>query len=271
MSTSSPATLSPSKISRFTQCPLSFKFSYIDHLPEPPTIHQVRGTLAHAALERFFTENEEGERSRARATDALMDTWSEREQRAEYLELGLDERAESRLFEELTELIDRYFELEDPNGVHPEGLELQLRATVGGVELNGIIDRLDDVGNGDLCVVDYKTGSSPRESRDRGSFNGVNFYAVLCEENFGRAPVEVRLMYLRDRIVLVQTVTEQAVRSARQRAIAVWSAIDRAREKGTFRPNLSSLCRFCAFQSICPAYQAVSLATKGSETASTAR
>jgi putative RecB family exonuclease len=271
MSISSPATLSPSKISRFTQCPLAYKYCYVDHLPEPPTIHQVRGTLAHAALERFFTDNGEGERSHVRAVDALMDAWSERERHAEYIELGLDEAQEAQLLDELRVLIERYFELEDPNGVHPRGLELQLRAQVDGVELNGIIDRLDELGNGDLCVVDYKTGSSPHETRARGSFNGVNFYAVLCEENFGRAPVEVRLMYLRDRVVLVQSVTEQAVRSARQRALAVWSAIGRARETGTFRPNVSSLCRFCAFQSICPAYQTLSLGAKGSERASTAR
>lgn len=253
-----PATLSPSKISRFTQCPLAFRYSYVDHLPEPSTIHQVRGTLAHAALERFFSDNEQGERTRARAEAALMDVWSARDTHPEYAELGLDGASEARLLEELRVLIARYFELEDPTSVRPRGLELNLRAQVNGVELNGIIDRLDDVGDGDFCVVDYKTGTAPREARTKGSFNGVNFYAVLCEENFGRAPVEVRLMYLRDRVVLVQSVTEQLVRGSRQRALAVWSAIERACKTGVFRPSPSPLCRFCSFQSICPVFQAVS-------------
>jgi putative RecB family exonuclease len=258
-------TLSPSKISRFTQCPLAFKYSYLDRLPEPPTIHQVRGTLAHAALERLFADNEGHDRTSARAEAALMDTWTDRRSLPEYVELGLDDQQEAQLLEELRVLISHYFELEDPRSVSARGLELELRAQVDGVELNGIIDRLDDVEGGDLCIVDYKTGSAPRESRPNGSFNGVKFYAVLCEENFGRPPVEIRLMYLRDRVVLVQSVTEQLLRGSRQRALAVWSAIERACETEIFRPNPSPLCRFCAFQSICPAFARTSAAVPGPE------
>jgi putative RecB family exonuclease len=267
MSTLLTKTLSPSKISRFTQCPLAFKYSYLERLPEPPTIHQVRGTLAHAALEHLFADNEEGKRNPARAERALMDTWVERHSLSEFIELGLDESEEAQLLEELRVLISHYFELEDPTSVHPRGLELELRAHVDGVELNGIIDRLDDVGDGDFCVVDYKTGSAPREQRAKQSFNGVNLYAVLCEENFGRPPVEVRLMYLRDRVVLVQSVTEQLVRGSRHRALAVWSAIERACETGVFRPSPSPLCRFCAFQSICPVFETASASPERAQTA----
>lgn len=266
-----PVTLSPSKISRFTQCPLAFKYSYVDRLPEPSTIHQVRGTLVHRALEKFFADNERISRTRVRALDALMGAWSERHLNPEYGELSLDEDSEARLLEELRALIDRYLELEDPTSVTPRGLELELHANVNGVELMGIIDRLDDVGGGDFCVVDYKTGSSPSETRAKGSFAGVSFYAALCEANFGRAPTEVRLMYLRDRVVLVQSVTDQLVRGARQRALAVGSAIDRAYETGVFRPHPSALCRFCSFQSICPIYTSSVSPTDEAEQAQTAR
>ncbi|MGA8296708.1 MAG: PD-(D/E)XK nuclease family protein [Acidimicrobiales bacterium] len=258
MPTLTSATLSPSKISRFTQCPLAFKYAYVDHLPEPSTIHQVRGTLAHAALERLFKDCEGTERTRDNAEGALEHAWSDRHNQPEFVELGLGEDQEAQLLEELRSLIDRYFELEDPTSVRPLGLELHLRAQVDSVELNGIIDRLDDVGDGDFCVVDYKTGSSPPGFRTKQSFNGVNFYALLCEENYGRAPVEVRLMYLKDRVVLVQSVSEQLVRGARHRALAVWSAIERACASQVFRPNPSPLCRFCAFQSICPVFQPAS-------------
>lgn len=271
MPTSLSNTLSPSKISRFTQCPLAFKYSYVDRLPEPATIHQVRGTLAHAALEHLFADNDAPGRTLARAEAALMDTWANRHSQPEYVELELDEREEAQLLEELRVLISRYFELEDPTSVCPRGLELELRARVDGVELNGIIDRLDDVGDGDFSVVDYKTGSAPREARAQSSFNGVNFYAVLCEENFGRPPVEVRLMYLRDRVVLVQSVTEQLVRGSRHRALAVWSAIERACENEVFRANPSPLCRFCAFRSICPVFANASEHESGSERTRTAQ
>lgn len=254
MPVESPTTLSPSKLARFTQCPLSFRYSYIDHLPEPSTVPQVRGTLVHRALELLFTKSHGDERKRQRAVAALDEVWGERATWTEFVELGLDESAERQLLDEARVLVGKYFELENPALVHEIGLELKLRANVSGVELNGIIDRLDDLGDGAFAVVDYKTGASPHEARSRSSFAGVSFYAVLCEEVYGRAPSEVRLIFLRDQVVLVQSVTEQQVRGARQRAVAGWSAIRRACENDDFRPHPSALCRTCAFRPICPAF-----------------
>ena len=79
-------------------------------------------------------------------------------------------------------------------------------------------------------------------------------YALMCEAELGRRPSVVRLLYLRDRIVISATPTDQAMRGTRQRALGVWSAIERACREDDFRPNPSSLCRFCAFQAYCPAF-----------------
>ena len=46
-----PRSLSPSSSSSFKQCPLAFKFSYLDRLPEPPSVWTSKGTLVHRALE----------------------------------------------------------------------------------------------------------------------------------------------------------------------------------------------------------------------------
>ena len=62
-----PRTLSPSKVSSFTDCPLAFRFSIIDRLPEPPSPHALKGTLVHAALEGLFWNHPAGERTRAAA------------------------------------------------------------------------------------------------------------------------------------------------------------------------------------------------------------
>jgi putative RecB family exonuclease len=51
MSLPLPTTLSPSKISAFKHCPLQFRFSVIDRLPEPPSPAASKGTLVHRALE----------------------------------------------------------------------------------------------------------------------------------------------------------------------------------------------------------------------------
>jgi putative RecB family exonuclease len=79
-------------------------------------------------------------------------------------------------------------------------------------------------------------------------------YALMCEAELGRRPSVIRLLYLRDRIVISAAPTDQAMRGTRQRALGVWSAIERACKDDDFRPNPSSLCRFCAFQAYCPSF-----------------
>src|SRR5690242_700464 len=49
-----PWSLSPSACSAFKECPLAYRFSYLDHLPEPPSPWTTKGTLVHRALELLF-------------------------------------------------------------------------------------------------------------------------------------------------------------------------------------------------------------------------
>src|SRR3954466_6684713 len=49
-----PRGLSPSSFGAFKSCPLAFKFSYLDRLPQPPSAPASKGTLVHRALERLM-------------------------------------------------------------------------------------------------------------------------------------------------------------------------------------------------------------------------
>ncbi len=151
-------------------------------------------------------------------------------------------------------LVDGYFRLEDPNEVTAVGVELLLEAEVGGLRLRGIIDRLDVTADGEFIVVDYKTGRVPSEKQEQSRLGGVQFYALLCEQVLGRRPVSVRLLYLKDPVVIAADPSEQALRGLRQRTSAVWSAIERACEDEDFRPKPSPLCNWCHFQQFCPAF-----------------
>ncbi len=248
-----PSTLTPSKLSRFISCPLSFRFAYIDRLAEPANPHQVRGTLVHRALQLLYGAGRPIERTPEQALAALDRAWSELSGTAEVGELGLDEQGEAAFVREAQTLLERYFDLEDPTEVRPVGLELDLRTRVGGVEWRGIIDRLDRLADGEFVVVDYKTGRAPRADHAQSRLGALHFYAFLCEQVLGRRPREVRLIYLRNQVVISQAPTDQSMRGLRQRALAVWAAIERACGTGDFRPNPSRLCSYCAFQAQCPA------------------
>jgi putative RecB family exonuclease len=253
MSLPLPRSLSPSKVSAFCSCPLAFKFSVIDRIPEPPSVATVKGTLVHRALERLFWHHDRGDRSRAVAITELDRAWDEMQSDEEYLSLGQTEPESMEFLEDAAKLVQRYFELEDPDSTQTIGVELMLEAELDGVLLRGIIDRLDVDESGGLVVVDYKTGRAPGETQEHGRMSAVHTYALLCEKVFGTLPARVKLLYLKDRITIEAVPSKQSTRGTGIRTAAVWNAITRACDSDDFRPSVSGLCRYCSFRHLCPA------------------
>jgi putative RecB family exonuclease len=248
-----PYSLSPSKVSSFTDCALAFRFSAIDCLPEPPTVPATRGTLVHRALERLFALPA-ADRSLAAGLTELDSAFEELRPQAEFTELGLDDEQQQLFLDEAEALVRNYFELEDPTGIHPIGLELNLELDVDGLLLRGIIDRLELDPEGSFVVTDYKTGKVPSAEQERARLGGVHFYSYLCEQLFGSRPARVQLMYLSEPLIITSTPTEQSTRGLERKVKAVWTAVERACERNDFRPQPSRLCDWCAFKAYCPAF-----------------
>lgn len=248
-----PRSLSPSKITAFRDCALAFRFAAIDHLPDPPSPWTVKGTLVHSALERLFWNHEQGTRSIDAAREELDHAWDRLRSEEEYQSLGLNDTEASAFAVDAATLVDNYFRIEDPNAVHTVGVELMVEADMDGVRVRGIIDRLDITDDGDLIVVDYKTGRAPSAAYQAAKMGGVHLYALLCQELLGRRPVEVRLLHLREPLMITADPTDQSLLGLRRKTVAVWSAIERACATEDFRPRTSPLCRFCAFHAYCPA------------------
>jgi putative RecB family exonuclease len=248
-----PRSLSPSKVSAFTDCALAFRFSVIDRLPEPPSVAATKGTLVHAALERLHLLAP-AERTIEAALACLDVAAVELRTDPEFVELALSEEAEAEFRADAATLVHNYFQLEDPTRVRAIGLELLMEADIDGVRLRGIIDRLDLDDDGELIVTDYKTGASPSERHERKRLSGVHIYSLLCEQLLGRRPRRVQLLYLRDPLALLTEPSNQSTRGTRRTLGAVWQAVERACEREDFRPHSSPLCNWCAFQAWCPAF-----------------
>lgn len=248
-----PATLSPSKVSTFTDCALAFRFSAIDRLPEPPSPAATKGSLVHRALELLYCLPPE-ERVLAAALTCLSQAADEFQTDPEYTGLGLDEEAEAIFLDEAEALVRRYFQLEDPRTITPIGLELMLEVEIDGLRLRGIIDRLELDAEGRLVVTDYKSGRAPKQHYEQKRLGGVQFYSFLCEQLFGQRPAAVQLLYLADPVAIVHTPTEQSTRGLERRVQAIWKTVVRSCERDDFRPRTSKLCDWCAFKAYCPAW-----------------
>jgi putative RecB family exonuclease len=248
-----PSSLSPSRVSSFTSCPMQFRFSSVQRLPEPPGVAATRGSVVHRALELLFElpNLERTPEALARTLDTALDEYSTD---PDYIGLRLDDAAAATFRKDCDKLIDKYFQMEDPTTIRDIGLEVRMAADVGSLELRGIIDRLELDADGELVVTDYKTGRAPSGRYEQKSLAGVHFYSFLCEAVLGRRPSKIRLMYLSNGETIETIPSAQSVRFIDTRTKAVWKAVERACITGDFRPNQSKLCDWCSFKAWCPAF-----------------
>ncbi len=248
-----PSSLSPSSVSAFKDCPLAFKFSYLDRLPQPPSPAMTKGTLVHRALERLHGRPADERLLDAALTD-LDDARAEMATHPDITELELTDEEWDSFYRDAKTLVERYFEIEDPRTVRTVGLELKLSARIGRLTLRGIIDRLDLDENGELVVIDYKTGAVPSEFFENARLSGVHIYALLVQQVFGRRPASVQLLYLAKPLAIVATPSEQSLRGVTSKTSAIWTAVERACANDDFRPRPSALCDYCTFKPYCPAH-----------------
>jgi putative RecB family exonuclease len=250
--------LSPSRASDFKQCPLLYRFRAIDRLPERPSRAQVRGTLVHAVLERLF-ELPAAQRVPAAAQALVAPTWArlcENEpELVEQLFTGPDDPELTGWLESAGPLLAAYFALEDPRRLQPAARELLVEAELGsGLLLRGYIDRLDVAPDGQLRVVDYKTGAAPRPVAEVRALFQMKFYALTLLHLRGVVPAQLRLLYLADGESLTYQPDEAELRRFERTLDAIWLAILRAGHSGDFRPNRSRMCDWCSHRALCPAW-----------------
>lgn len=246
--------LSPSRASDFIQCPKLFEYKTIQKLPEPTTIHQARGTAAHAALEQLF-DLEPAERDAERLYDLFRSAWTEMRGREEYRELFSSVDDERAWGIESMGLLRNYFSVEDPATIVPLERELDMLEEIAdGVTIRGILDRMDETDEGDLIILDYKTGKAPPERFAGPAFFALKIYAALIRKMTGRTPREVRLMYLNGPTLYTLPVTDEVLDETVENVIGLWQRIESAIEDDYFPPTRSKLCGWCSFREICPAF-----------------
>ena len=138
-----PRSLSPSSMSTFTSCPLAFRFTYIEKLPEPPSAPASKGTLVHLALQHLMWRPAP-ERTFDAALADLARAREELAADAEFAQLELSDAEWEQFHADAEVLLRRYFEIEDPRDITVLGVELRVSAeTADGVVIRGIIDRLE--------------------------------------------------------------------------------------------------------------------------------
>lgn len=246
-------TLSPSRAGDFKTCPQLFKFRAIDRLDEPTSVYQARGTTAHLALQRLF-DHPSAERSPELLYDLFREAWTELRGSEEFEHLFGDTDEERRWGVESLELLANYFDLEDPTAVDPVDRERDMLEELDGITIRGILDRIDRDRDGRLVITDYKTGKAPPERYALPAFFALKIYALLIRRGTGETPKELRLLYLNGPTLYRLEIDDRQLDAMDSQLRALWNAIDRALTTRNFPARPGTLCNWCSFQEICPAF-----------------
>jgi putative RecB family exonuclease len=246
--------LSPSRASDFKTCPLLYRFRTIDRLPEAPSRAAVRGTVVHTVLERLF-DLPSAQRTPGAAQQLVEPAWQALlAEEPELAALFADESDLAAWLGSAGELVEGYFAIEDPSRLEPAAREELVETVIDGLRLRGYVDRLDISPSGDVRVVDYKTGTIPREAFEAKALFQMKFYALVLWRTRGVVPRQLKLIYLSDRDTLIYTPERDELIRFERTLKAIWVAIARAAAAGDFRPSPSRLCDWCDHQVRCPAF-----------------
>ena len=244
--------LSPSRINEYQQCPQLYNYRVIQKLPEPISLDAVRGTLVHSILEELLAQPIDS-RTLENAIQRSAHHW-------QILKDGQPELADAvtddkEWLDRVQSLLTNYFALENPQTFHPTHMEAHLELPENdSLQLHGYVDRIDVAPTGEVRIVDYKTGKSPRAGYEDKALFQLRFYGLLWYRKHGEIPKLLQLLYLGDQQILRSTPTESDLLSAEKKALQIGEEIKISYLKEYWPTQKSKLCDWCSFKSICPAF-----------------
>lgn len=251
----------PSKLANF-DCPRRYRLTYLSRpaAPKgPPWAHNTVGAAVHLALARWWQL--EPARRTPQAGAALVirnwqhDGFADREQSEAWREQAAD-----WVVNYLTDEIER-----GDTSREPRGVERTVATRTDRLAISGRVDRIDER-DGELVIVDYKTGRSRLDTDDARGSLALALYAVAAERTLHQRCRRVELHHLPTGEVAAFEHTEESLgqhlNRAGETATDIIAATDTvaggADPDQVFAPVPGPSCSWCDFRRLCPEGQASS-------------
>jgi putative RecB family exonuclease len=235
--------LSYSSINTYETCPQKFRFQYEDRLPTSPSPALAFGDSLHQALHRFHSRPVPVAPSVDELQEMLESVW---------VRDGFSDPSEERMYLDHGRQVLAQYHRENASTYRiPAALEFRFTIDIEGVQLAGVIDRMDRIPGGGYEIIDYKTNRRlpPQERIDRDL--QLSIYAVAAKEVWGIEPERLTLYYLLPGQRMSTTRTAADAEDLRRRIGTVAERIG----AGMFEPRENPLCDWCEFQALCPIFR----------------
>ena len=114
------------------------------------------------------------------------------------------------------------------------------------VSISGKFDRIDELENNNLRIIDFKTG------KNQQNYSQLEFYKLLAELNFERPVETVSFYYLNSKKIKDFDVSKTDNNKIKDKILKKIDIIKNTKE---FIPEPTKLCDHCDFKEICPVFK----------------
>jgi putative RecB family exonuclease len=246
-----------SKMSLYEECPLKYKFKYIDKIKEEPKFYFAFGSAIHAALEFLYAVRNPPFPTVEEVCEAFRREWNQKS----YLEKGYrtQQKADDDCQKGLL-MLQAYYEHNRARLAPPFLVEYSTDVAVDGLLVRIIADKIEHLGGGKLLITDYKTGKDVKRQPSQ-----LYMYQKIAEldprlkekiaETYGTRVDSVRIgemLYYHvptNKEYHFERADDKEIGSFWERVLGVAENIRGLK----FDPTPAELpCKWCDYKSLCP-------------------
>lgn len=268
------ARYSVSQIQVYLQCPLKYRYRYIDKIPTPEfveTTDTLLWTLVHESLQNLYnsinifkipTKEQfiaDYYNLRSKKEKETAENWWEILNH--HSDLTIDD-FKRRWEAYLSRYYDKYSPFKDIQVISTEKqISFQLDEWINFL---GFIDRLDKVWD-TFVINDYKTNKNlPTEEKDQ-YIEQLTLYWLWIQQKYAKyfKNLKAKLYFLHFDIEDERDITQEKLNEIKNKYLNIIREIEENKvhyamwSKKIFQANQSSLCSWCDYQSICPLFSAI--------------
>lgn len=239
--------LSYSHISTYEICPYQFYFRYFLKIPGKESHARSYGMTIHNTLREFYERVKQYNLGLPGITEKptledLLDIYKKKWQSEGYD----SEKHEKRRFKDGKESLRKFYKKFHTGNEEPVWLENKFRANFEKFWIRGTVDRMDESDEG-LEIIDYKTGSVPKNINRAKKNLQIPIYASAVEKLTNKKVKKGSLVYVEDQDVIEVDISDEA----RNKAIKQVNDTLKEIEKLKFQAEPGMLCKFCDYRNIC--------------------